>query len=75
MNSWLLWSSVRVLVHISFVPSGEKTGSMSVAGEVGDADRLAERELAVLRFVPRQPQVVVRPGSRDRNGRLPAQMM
>src|SRR5262245_45430244 len=28
-NSWLLWSSVRVLVHINFEPSGENTGSTS----------------------------------------------
>ena len=32
IHSWLLWSSVRVLVNISFFPSGEKTGNTSAAG-------------------------------------------
>jgi len=32
IQSWLEWSAVRLLVHINFLPSGEKTGSTSAVG-------------------------------------------
>ncbi len=42
------WSSVRLLVHISCLPSGEKTGSTSAAGMVGDRVSRSRHDLAVL---------------------------
>ena len=63
MHNWLEWSSVRLLVHISCLPSGEKTGSTSAAGlsvirVIGPGTMLAVGSSLVLH----QPQVVVGPG-------------